>query len=144
MASIKRIAEAEGIIVVATIHAPSIETLQLFDQMMVLAKGKVAFRGTLNEAEIRCRDIGHPIRPYYNPADHLLDLVASDFGDDKTPIVEALYASHIAESEKLNARDSNPDSDVASLSEHMNKRGLGHQFRIIGVLCERNVVNYSR
>lgn len=141
MSSIRRIAQAEGIIVIATIHAPSIETLQLFDQMMVLAKGKVSFSGTLEEAEARCRDIGHPIPDYHNPADHLLDLVASDFGEDKTDILDTLYSHHQAQVEKRPLAVV-PHHDTSAYT--VTKKPFTHHFSVITVLCERTVINYTR
>ncbi len=41
VASIRHFAQLEGIIVIATIHAPSIDTLNQFDKLLVLAEGKV-------------------------------------------------------------------------------------------------------
>lgn len=140
MSSIRRIAKAEGIIVIATIHAPSIETLQLFDQMMVLAKGKVAFSGTLADAESRCIEVNHPIPAYHNPADHLLDLVSSDFGEDKTHVLDALYASHAAHVEKNPPTPSAQDTSAYIV----RKKPFTHHFKVLGTLCERNIVNYSR
>lgn len=144
VSSIKRIAQTEGIIVIATIHSPSVDTLQLFDQMMVLAKGKVAFRGTMSQAAGRCNDIGHPMPAYYNPADHLLDLVASDFGDDKTPVIQSLYAAQM-EIEAVDRATAHHDRDtnVAEVELH-KKKPLSHDLKVIGVLCERTVINYSR
>ncbi|KLT44207.1 P-loop containing nucleoside triphosphate hydrolase protein [Cutaneotrichosporon oleaginosum] len=141
VASIRRIAQAEGIIVIATIHSPSVDTLQLFDQMMVLAKGRTAFRGTMAEAAARCTDIGYPMPPFQNPADHLLDLVASDFGADKTPVIEALYTAQMeveATDRAVQGEDDKP--------QHIKtqKKPLTHDIAVVGVLCERTVLNYSR
>lgn len=143
MASIRRIAEAEGITVIATIHAPSIETLELFDQLMVLAKGKVAFLGSLVEAEVRCRDLGRPIPNYHNPGDHLLDLVAVDFDDSKKENIAALYAAQTAAN--WNRPPSIEHGEFDESEKYQVKRAsVGHHFRVVGTLCERNVVNYSR
>jgi ABC-type multidrug transport system ATPase subunit len=142
VASIRRIAQAEGIIVIATIHSPSVDTLQLFDQMMVLAKGRTAFRGTMAQAAARCTDVGHPMPAFQNPADHLLDLVASDFGEDKTPVIEALYSAQRAVEESDRAaeggRAETPQEIVIA------RKPLTHDLKVVGVLCERTVLNYSR
>ncbi|GMK57266.1 hypothetical protein CspeluHIS016_0401000 [Cutaneotrichosporon spelunceum] len=142
VASIRRIAQAEGIIVVATIHSPSIDTLQLFDQIMVLAKGRTAFRGTMSEAEVRCTAIGHPMPAFHNPADHLLDLVATDFGaDDKMPLLEALYA---AQAETDTDSVSEHDSFEAPSEITITGKPFMRSLAIVGVLCERTVLNYTR
>lgn len=143
MSSIRRIARAEGIIVIATIHAPSVDTLQLFDQMMVLAKGKVAFRGTMAQAAARCNDVGHPMPAFYNPADHLLDLVASDFGSDKSSVIQALYAAQ-AQVDAADRAAADLATTHATDEIQIQKKPISHDLRVIGVLCERTVINYSR
>lgn len=146
MASIRRIAIAESIIVVATIHAPSVETLELFDQLMVLAKGRVAFHGTLSDAELRCTDIGMPVPAYHNPSDHLLDLVATDFGDDKTNSLEALYAAQAVSNWNHDSSTNLNDSEAGGqeVVQRANRKSFHHHISVVGTLCQRNLLNYSR
>jgi ABC-type multidrug transport system ATPase subunit len=148
MTSIRRIAEAEGIIVIATIHAPSIETLQQFDQMMVLAKGKVAFSGSFGDAAARCTSIGYPIPEYYNPADHLLDLVSTDFGGDaksdtKVDVVQKLWTAQAAADARQRASDDN-GKELEMDDHHVGGKSVGHYVAVTGTLMERTVINYSR
>lgn len=42
MASIKRFAKAEGMMVIASIHTPSIDILRCFDHALVLTEGKAS------------------------------------------------------------------------------------------------------
>ncbi|TXT03823.1 hypothetical protein VHUM_04344 [Vanrija humicola] len=145
MASIQRIARKEGIIVVATIHAPSIETLQLFDEMMVLAKGKVAFQGSLDAAAARCAEVGHPIPEYTNPSDHLLKLVSTDFGDDKSAVLDALYVEHARQGALAAQFEGKGAAEALEYEHHVaDRKSFAHHIKVVGVLCERNTVNYSR
>lgn len=143
MTSIRRIAEAEGIIVIATIHAPSIETLQLFDKMMVLAQGRVAFNGTFEEASRRCEEVGYPLPAYHNPGDHLLDLVSTDFGaaEDKTVVVQSLVNAQAA-ADQSHAITDGQHEELDSVK--VTKKTFGHSAHVTMVLMERTIINYSR
>lgn len=137
MASIKRIAETEGIIVIATIHAPSIEALSLFDKMMILAQGRTAFLGTLEEAGQRCDAIGYPIPTYMNPANHLLDLVGTDFQhEEKATALERLWAAHVEE----------PTIDSKDFGQPiaLQKKPWSSHLKATMILSERTLINYSR
>lgn len=137
MASIKRIAEAEGIIVIATIHAPSIEALSLFDKMMILAQGRTAFLGTMAQANDRCDTIGFPIPEYMNPANHLLDLVGTDFmHEEKATALERLLAAHVDE----------PTPEAKSFGQPiaLQKRPWSANINATVILSERTLINYSR
>ncbi|EJT48418.1 hypothetical protein A1Q1_02550 [Trichosporon asahii var. asahii CBS 2479] len=137
MASIKRIAEAEGIIVIATIHAPSIEALSLFDKMMILAQGRTAFLGTLQQANDRCNAIGFPIPEYMNPANHLLDLVGTDFmHEDKATALERLLAAHVEEPL--------PEPKSFGAPVALRKRPWSANINATLILSERTLLNYSR
>ena len=49
MSSIRTLARAEGMIVIASIHQPSLDTLSQFTKVMFLAKGKLCFYGDVDE-----------------------------------------------------------------------------------------------
>lgn len=137
MASIKRIAEAEGIIVIATIHAPSIEALALFDKMMILAQGRTAFLGTMHQAQQRCEAIGFPIPEYMNPANHLLDLVGTDFIQEGQAVaLERLFAAHVDESL--------PEPKGFGQPIALQRRPWTANINATYILAERTLLNYSR
>ncbi|KAK6907065.1 hypothetical protein I203_101054 [Kwoniella mangroviensis CBS 8507] len=71
---------ATGRTVIATIHQPRSDIWKLADNVTLLAKGGVvAFNGKRSEAVEYFGSIGHPMpSEFYNPADHLLDLVSVD------------------------------------------------------------------
>jgi ABC-type multidrug transport system ATPase subunit/ABC-type multidrug transport system permease subunit len=143
MSSIARIAKDEKIIVIATIHAPSMDTLATFSKMMVLAKGRVAFNGTVNEASLRCNEIGVPVPEFYSPADHLLDLVSTDFGDDKRKAVEKLVKSQADSDNGRRAKDES--AEVFEEARHpVDRKSFGHHMSVILTLMERTLFNYMR
>ena len=66
--SITGMAKRRNIIAVCTIHQPSSELYNTFDQVMVMSAGKVAFQGAANAAADHFRAIGCPMPPKTNPA----------------------------------------------------------------------------
>ncbi|EIW69228.1 hypothetical protein TREMEDRAFT_31078 [Tremella mesenterica DSM 1558] len=71
---------ASGRTVIATIHQPRSDIWRLADNVTLLAKGGIiAFSGKRSSAVDYFTSIGHPMpSEFFNPADHLLDLVSID------------------------------------------------------------------
>ncbi|XP_049807634.1 protein white-like [Schistocerca nitens] len=66
----------KGKAVVATIHQPSSELFALFDKLLLMAEGRVAFLGTADEALAFFRGMGASCPANYNPADFFVQLLA--------------------------------------------------------------------
>lgn len=49
MSAIRDLAVAEGIIVLATIHQPSLATLAQFTNLLLLSQGKVCYSGSVDD-----------------------------------------------------------------------------------------------
>lgn len=58
-----------GKTVLCTIHQPSSEVFTLFSHLLIVAEGRVAFLGTLDEALNFYKSVGYPCPVNYNPAD---------------------------------------------------------------------------
>lgn len=71
------------LIVVASIHQPSTNAFDLFDQILLLSNGKTCYYGPTNEVYRYFDNIGHTVPVHTNPAEFLLDLVNIDFALDK-------------------------------------------------------------
>lgn len=69
----------EGMSVAATIHQPSSELWGLFDKLLLLVEGRVAYYGKAKGAVDYFATLGYECPQYTNPADFLLGLVNSDF-----------------------------------------------------------------
>jgi ABC-type multidrug transport system ATPase subunit len=65
----------EGKTVISTIHQPSSAMFGLFDKLMLLSEGCVAYYGPAAEAQGYFFSIGYPFPPNYNPCDYLMQLV---------------------------------------------------------------------
>lgn len=85
MKTIIKIAKG-GRAVILTIHQPRSNIYELFDKLLLLARGKVAYFGAAKDATTYFGKLGHPCPKQYNPADHFIDLITestSDTGEGK-------------------------------------------------------------
>jgi ABC-type multidrug transport system ATPase subunit len=78
MQALKDIA-ASGKTVIVTVHQPRSDIWQAIDNLLLLSgAGTMVYGGKREEAERYFKDIGYPVPPLMNPADHLLDVVSVD------------------------------------------------------------------
>jgi ABC-type multidrug transport system ATPase subunit len=96
MSYICQVAKEHNIIVIASIHQPSSSTFALFDRVLLLSEGKTCFFGNPVELPIYFDRISHPIPTHVNPAEHVLDLLNTDFAKDSTRASEQLSTIHSA------------------------------------------------
>lgn len=69
---------ARGRVVVMSIHQPASELFPLFDNLLILSLGRVAFHGTKEQALEHFAQAGHPCPDLTNPLDHFIDLTSID------------------------------------------------------------------
>lgn len=70
--------------IVTTIHQPSSKVVSLFDRVYLMASGgRLAFNGVPNEIVPSLKEAGAPCPPFYNPIDHMIEVVSGDYGTDK-------------------------------------------------------------
>jgi len=102
VSSLKRAAAMKGLSVVCTIHQPSREVFETFDNLLLLKKGGVCvYNGGLDALQ---EYIGErfPLARDANPADHVLDVFCGPLGDSedwaalysKSSMAEAALLSH--------------------------------------------------
>ncbi|XP_014285221.1 protein white [Halyomorpha halys] len=72
---LKSLAE-KGKTVICTIHQPSSEVYSMFDKVLLMAEGKMAFLGTPAEANEFFKTMGAACPSNYNPADFFIQLLA--------------------------------------------------------------------
>ncbi|XP_048768264.2 protein white-like isoform X1 [Ostrea edulis] len=65
-----------GRTILCTIHQPSSEVFELFDEIFLLAEGRVAFTGSISDGLQFFKNNGHSCPMNYNPADHFVLTVA--------------------------------------------------------------------
>ncbi|OBA22637.1 P-loop containing nucleoside triphosphate hydrolase protein [Metschnikowia bicuspidata var. bicuspidata NRRL YB-4993] len=125
MNTLKKFAKEENVIIIASIHQPSTLTFDLFDNVMFLTEGKIAYAGPRESLNQYFEDAGYPIPPHYNPAEYVLDLINTDFSlgdtsqrEDMNALVELAKKKALAEedvskspfeSEKPQSSDSEKD-----------------------------------
>ncbi|KAJ4431107.1 hypothetical protein ANN_19702, partial [Periplaneta americana] len=66
----------KGKTVVVTIHQPSSEVFSMFDKLLLMAEGRVAFLGSTEDACKFFRDLGAACPSNYNPADFFIQMLA--------------------------------------------------------------------
>nr|APD26533.1 ATP-binding cassette transporter subfamily G-like 5 protein [Brachionus koreanus] len=73
--SMRRLAN-QGKTVICTIHQPSSQTFEMFDTLILLAEGRLAYLGSNSMAPDYFSGIGYPVPYLYNPADHYIQTLA--------------------------------------------------------------------
>ncbi|XP_012258088.2 protein white isoform X2 [Athalia rosae] len=67
---------AGGKTIIATLHQPSSELFALFDRILLMAEGRVAFMGTSEQACTFFKGLGAACPSNYNPADYFIQVLA--------------------------------------------------------------------
>jgi ABC-type multidrug transport system ATPase subunit len=80
---VKNICKQHNILVIASIHQPSTSTFNLFDKLLLLSLGHTIYNGPVSEVNSFFVKQGHEIPIYTNPAEHLLQLINTDFDTDQ-------------------------------------------------------------
>ncbi|XP_037032823.1 protein white [Bradysia coprophila] len=79
---LKRLA-TKGKTIILTIHQPSSELFALFDKLLLMAEGRVAFLGTPGEASNFFSQLSTPCPSNYNPADFYVQQLAVVPGNEQ-------------------------------------------------------------
>ncbi|XP_022147892.1 ABC transporter G family member 10-like [Momordica charantia] len=103
---LKAMATNQGKTIVLTIHQPGFRILELFDQILLLAKGNVLHQGSLDLLEQRLRQSGHSIPRHVNVVEFAIE------------ITEALKVDTEEETEVENNKKTKPNP--GNLEEHSN------------------------
>lgn len=171
METIRNLARETKVTVIATIHQPSTETFQLFDDLLLLAPGgRPVYFGAREKAIDYFASLGKPCPPYFNPADHFLDLINTDFIEDREvaakqieSLVAAWKESRLTETnDKLDKEMGGKQSPVVTKTMSFNKTmsfgksmsfgtsaADAHKYKAgillqTWILTRRTFVNYSR
>ncbi|NWX01001.1 ABCG2 protein, partial [Caloenas nicobarica] len=74
---LKRMAK-QGKTIIFSIHQPRYSIFRLFDNLTLLAAGRVLYHGPAQDAIQYFQSIGYECEPYNNPADFFLDIINGD------------------------------------------------------------------
>ena len=70
---------SQGRTVICTIHQPSSQIVELFDKVLLMAEGRTAYLGHVNNANNFLQSCGFPCPQNYNPADHWVQVFNFSF-----------------------------------------------------------------
>ncbi|PKU39105.1 atp-binding cassette sub-family g member 2 [Limosa lapponica baueri] len=74
---LKRMAK-QGKTIIFSIHQPRYSIFRLFDNLTLLAAGRVLYHGPAQDAIEYFQSVGYQCEPYNNPADFFLDIINGD------------------------------------------------------------------
>ena len=95
----------QGRTIIVTIHQPRSEIWDLFDNVILLSRGKPAYAGSAKECLPYFAKLGHEMPPFTNPAEYLIDVVSVD-----NRSVEAEMAAQERVGRVIEAWRANPSS----------------------------------
>ncbi|KAL4961981.1 putative ABC transporter [Aspergillus stella-maris] len=128
---VKKLARANNLIIIASIHQPSTATFQLFDKLLLLSGGKACYYGPVREVPSYFDSIGYPVPSHTNPAEYILDIVSSDFATEKSSAqddVEKIQSAWVQSMESARlARQSSQLADKGNetvMSDEISRPGL--------------------
>ena len=90
MSYVRQVADANKLIVIASIHQPSTATFELFDRLLLLSGGRTCFSGLVSEVKPYFESIGFAMPSQINPAEFILDLTNVDFDSDEQACQERI------------------------------------------------------
>ncbi|KAF9523157.1 P-loop containing nucleoside triphosphate hydrolase protein [Crepidotus variabilis] len=152
MSSIRALAISERMIVIASIHQPSLETLAQFTNVMFLSEGQLCYYGKVGDLEHFFEKWGRPVGKFSTPAEHAMNFLNEDFASSQSStsrigarefreFFRSLPSSQPKDNEKHQLSLTYPGDPSAA---HGSARGFSKFFWNVMVLSERSVLNYSR
>ena len=76
---LQTLAHDQGKTIVATVHQPSSALFSLFDNVILLAHGKLVYSGPVAQVKNYLKMVGYPMPEDTNPADFLISIVSNPF-----------------------------------------------------------------
>jgi ATP-binding cassette, subfamily G (WHITE), eye pigment precursor transporter len=91
MENLRDLALVHGKTVVSTIHQPNSDIFDMFDKLMLLAKGKVIYFNDASHSVKYFTDIGRPCPELTNPADYFMTIMSIEGLDAEELMKETEY-----------------------------------------------------
>ncbi|KAI5808795.1 P-loop containing nucleoside triphosphate hydrolase protein [Peziza echinospora] len=109
VSTVKDVAK-QGVAVLVTIHQPAYELFQMFDKVILIAQGRIAYHGSILNAVEYFASLGYPVPQGANAADHFISLLtpSASSADEKVRgrVDEILDAWEKASEESIAHNDS--------------------------------------
>ena len=90
MKRVQAIAKDQGRTVICSVHQPRFTIFELFDKVMLLSRGEVAYFGPSSEAISVFASLGHHCPEHENPADYLIDVIVRAEGSADQSVRQAI------------------------------------------------------
>lgn len=87
-----------AVLIFVVIHQPRIEVAKLFDSLVLLTAqpGRIVYNGPMKDAVAHWEQVGYPVPPNANPADHFLDMVTPGAPKAEVDKFVAAYKENMA------------------------------------------------
>ncbi|KAF2650557.1 ATP-binding cassette transporter-like protein [Lophiostoma macrostomum CBS 122681] len=122
---VRTIAKKHRILVIASIHQPSTTTFDLFDQLLLLSRGRTVYNGPISDVKDYFSKSGYEMPLYINPAEFVIDLVNIDFAVDRAKASDQLHSLQEAWLRSVDA--SALRSQAQDISEHASSTDLVYE-----------------
>ncbi|CAI4230341.1 unnamed protein product [Auanema sp. JU1783] len=131
---LKELARKKRMTILVTIHQPSSQIFELFDKVYLLTEGRLAFFGTLSQAENFWRNIGMEVPRNFNPSDHYIASLSNPKHSSKCSkqiqnICDLYYRSEVGKQMLREARSADQQSTGStstSIEWISNRKGEKH------------------
>ncbi|KAK6740893.1 hypothetical protein RB195_009007 [Necator americanus] len=132
VAALRSLADG-GMTVVITIHQPSSQVYSMFNDVCLMACGRIIYLGPAEEAEPLFESCGYPSPEYYNPADHLIRTLAIINGEKSTCLktisrIRQGFLQTPYGKEVLEISNGQINETKRQISEEINNSGKDHSF----------------
>jgi hypothetical protein len=119
--TLQDLAERRNTAILCTIHQPSSQLFAMFDQVLLLTEGRVAFFGDPTDAVEFFAENGYKCPINYNPADYLIGVLSTEYGQSERSAqrTSARICDLFAVSEAAHQRDL-----LVNLEIHMHESGV--------------------
>ncbi|XP_076365457.1 uncharacterized protein LOC143254333 isoform X1 [Tachypleus tridentatus] len=95
MSTLKEYAEKENKTVIITVHQPSSQIFYMFDRLLLLCNGQMAYFGDTSQVVDFFSSVGLQITPHYNPADFIMEQLKKDSKTQEKIINAAIEARNL-------------------------------------------------
>ena len=132
--------EYDGVqrVVVATIHQPSSEVFELFDDVILMSAGNTVYNGPRQQMSEHFDNCGYPAREGHNPADHVMFTMQLEDQNNEEKLLSTKW-------KELKPADKTRNSLRESYSEDaMNKKAKAGYIKQFGTLTKREAKNVVR
>ncbi|KAF2105736.1 ATP-binding cassette transporter-like protein [Lophiotrema nucula] len=146
---VRDIAKKYKILVIASIHQPSTTTFELFDKLLLMSLGKVAYNGPVSGIKDYFDALGYSMPLFTNPAEFVIQLVNTDFARDQSSATQRLQSIQDAyqtssSSQKITHSIADQVADTSSSTPLSTSQDTANKFLIPLTLIHRSFIKSYR